>query len=78
MLSYNSGWNDEIESGNGNTALLDNAYSASKPQIAACGDKAVMVYQSVDENATNSANALALYYSVYDSTTGKVVKSIKA
>ena len=77
LLSYNSGWNDEIESGNGNTALLDNAYSASKPQIAACGDKAVMVYQSVDENATNSANALALYYSVYDSTTGKWSKASK-
>ena len=77
LLSYNSGWNDEIESGNGNTALLDNAYSASKPQIAACGDKAVMVYQSVDENATNSANALALYYSVYDSTTGKWSKTSK-
>lgn len=77
LLSYNSGWNDEIESGNGNTALLDNAYSASKPQIAVCGDKAVMVYQSVDENATNSANALALYYSVYDSTTGKWSKASK-
>ncbi len=77
LLSYNSGWNDEIESGNGNTALLDNAYSASKPQIAACGDKAVMVYQSVDESATNSANALALYYSVYDSTTGKWSKASK-
>ena len=77
LLSYNSGWNDEIESGNGNTALLDKAYSASKPQIAACGDKAVMVYQSVDENATNSANALALYYSVYDSTTGKWSKASK-
>ena len=77
LLSYNSGWNDEIESGNGNTALLNNAYSASKPQIAACGDKAVMVYQSVDENATNSANALALYYSVYDSTTGKWSKASK-
>ena len=77
LLSYNSGWNDEIESGNGNTALLDNAYSASKPQIAVYGDKAVMVYQSVDENATNSANALALYYSVYDSTTGKWSKASK-
>ena len=77
LLSYNSGWNDEIESGNGNTELLDNAYSASKPQIAVCGDKAVMVYQSVDENATNSANALALYYSVYDSTTGKWSKASK-
>lgn len=77
LLSYNSGWNDEIESGNGNTALLDNAYSALKPQIAVCGDKAVMVYQSVDENATNSANALALYYSVYDSTTGKWSKASK-
>ncbi len=77
LLSYNSGWNDEIDSGNGNTALLDNAYSASKPQIAVYGDKAVMVYQSVDENATNSANALALYYSVYDSTTGKWSKASK-
>lgn len=77
LLSYNSGWNDEIESGNGSTPLLDNAYSASKPQIAICGDKAVMVYQSVDENATNSANALALYYSVYDSTTGKWSKASK-
>ncbi len=77
LMSYNSGWNDEIESGNGNTALLDNAYSASKPQIAVCGDKAVMVYQSVDENATNSANALTLYYSVYDSTTGKWSKASK-
>ena len=77
LLSYNSGWSDEIESGNGNTALLDNAYSASKPQIAVCGDKAVMVYQSVDENATNSANALTLYYSVYDSTTGKWSKASK-
>ena len=77
LLSYNSGWNDEIEYGNGNTELIDNAYSASKPQIAVCGDKAVMVYQSVDENATNSANALALYYSVYDSTTGKWSKASK-
>lgn len=77
LLSYNSGWNDEIESGNGSTPLLDNAYSASKPQIAICGDKAVMVYQSVDENATNSANALALYYSVYDSTAGKWSKASK-
>ncbi len=77
LLSYNSGWNDEIESGNGSTPLLDNAYSALKPQIAVCGDKAVMVYQSVDENATNAANALALYYSIYDSTTGKWSKSEK-
>ena len=71
LINYNSGWNSEIAIGNGNTTLLNNAYSSIKPQIAVCGDKTIMVYQSIDSNAENAANALALYYSIYDETTGK-------
>lgn len=66
LLGYQSVWNKPMEVSNGQSTLLENAYSSLKPQIAVCGDKVVMVYQGVDKTAGNTANSLALYYSIFD------------
>ena len=69
ILSYNPYWASPVATSVGTTTMLDNAYSGTPAQIAVCGNKAVMVYQGVDRNADNVANALALYYSVYNPET---------
>ena len=66
LLSYNSVWNSAIKTNGQPATLVENAYSGIAPQFAACDDKIVMIYQAVDSNADCAANALALYYSVYD------------
>ncbi len=69
IMSLNPYWASPVATSVGTTTMLDNAYSGTPAQIAVCGNKAVMVYQGVDRNADNVANALALYYSVYNPET---------
>ena len=69
IMSLNPYWASPVATSLGTTTMLDNAYSGTPAQIAVCGNKAVMVYQGVDRNADNVANALALYYSVYNPET---------
>ena len=68
LLTYNSVWDSAVKAGERSSTLLENAYSGSAPQFAVCGDKIVMVYQGVDSSADCVANALTLYYSVYDTS----------
>ena len=68
LLTYNSVWSRAAKAAEKSTTLIENAYSANAPQFAVCGDKVVMIYQGVDNGADCAANALALYYSVYDTT----------
>ncbi|MEE0675993.1 MAG: dockerin type I domain-containing protein [Ruminococcus sp.] len=69
IMSLNPYWASPVATSVGTTTMLDNAYSGTSAQIAVCGNKAVMVYQGVDRNADNVANALSLYYSVYNPET---------
>lgn len=77
IMTCNPYWANPVATGVGTTTLLENAYSGTPAQIAVCGDKAVMVYQGVDRNADSAANALTLYYSVYDPETLKWSKPKK-
>ena len=77
IMTCNPYWANPVTTGVGTTTLLENAYSGTPAQIAVCGDKAVMVYQGVDRNADSAANALTLYYSVYDHETLKWSKPKK-
>ena len=77
IMTCNPYWANPVTTGVGTTTLLENAYSGTPAQIAVCGDKAVMVYQGVDRNADSAANALTLYYSVYDPETLKWSKPKK-
>ncbi len=70
LLSYNSIWNSPVSGTLGTQTLLRNSYAGAKPQIVTCGNDIVLVYLGVD-TSSDVANAVSMYYSVFNKETGK-------
>lgn len=69
LLTCGSVWAEPVNPGDKPSALLENAFAGEAPNAARIGDKLVMVYQGIDREADCAANALALYFTVYDPAT---------
>ena len=71
LLLRGTAWDAPAGLPEGTATLIENADAAEAPRIVTADGKTVMVYRGIDKSSENVSNALALYYSVLDSTSGK-------